>query len=110
MTTTEATPGRRTCSATRMEIGHRRLSSHGNRRIPNPRDVIIFDASASDDPDGNIVSYEWDWNNDGGYDESHLVPRAGHSFRRSGRYRVGLRVTDDEGAIDAAARTVTVFR
>jgi hypothetical protein len=28
---------------------------------------ITFDASGSYDPDGSIVSYEWDWNNDGFY-------------------------------------------
>ena len=29
---------------------------------------ILFDASASLDPDGSISGYRWDWTNDGGWD------------------------------------------
>jgi hypothetical protein len=58
---------------------------------------ITFDASESYDPDGgDIVSYEWDWNDDGVTDVSG--PRQTRSWHLPGVYSVNCRITDDEGA------------
>jgi 6-phosphogluconolactonase (cycloisomerase 2 family) len=57
--------------------------------------VTRFDASASFDPDGQVVEYRWSFGDgtvlrDGGSEPSHV-------YRRPGAFRVTLLVTDDEG-------------
>jgi len=65
---------------------------------------VAFDASASEDPDGEIVSWRWDF----GDDDGALGEQAEHTYAQIGEYRVTLTVTDDEGAIGTAQITVTV--
>lgn len=59
--------------------------------------AIEFDASGSFDPDGIIVSYEWDWENDGVYDEASSSPTTTHVWASEFTGTVRLRVTDDDG-------------
>ncbi len=66
-----------------------------NPTIPEPEQTILFDAYRSFDPDGYIMLYEWDWDNDGVYDESFNTSTATHSWSISGDYPVTLRVTDN---------------
>jgi hypothetical protein len=75
---------------------------------PPPGQTITFDASASHDPDGYITLYEWDWNNDGSYDESHSSPIATNSWSQVGNYPITLRITDDDNATDTDTKIVTV--
>ena len=60
-------------------------------KIPSPGKTILFNASDSYDPDGNITKYEWDWDNNGVYDESHSIPTATYSWPVEGHYPVALR-------------------
>ncbi|MCC7479411.1 PKD domain-containing protein [bacterium] len=72
-----------------------------------PLDVQI-DASLSSDPDGNVVKYEWDWDNNGSFEEdAGASAQVSHSFPNPGVYPVTLRVTDDGGDTDTV--TVTLF-
>jgi Tol biopolymer transport system component len=77
---------------------------------PVVNQTITFDASASDDPDGSIVSYEWDWESDGIYDDSTIPPTTTieHSFDSAGDHIVTLRVTDNQGATGISTKTVSV--
>jgi len=77
---------------------------------PNPTAYvqITFDASASYDTNGTIISYEWDWNNDGVYDETHSTPTTTHVWTSAGSYPVSLRVTDDGGATGTITKTANV--
>lgn len=75
---------------------------------PRTGDRIRFDASASRDPDGEIVKYEWDWESDGTCDEVTTDPVVEHTFDRAGTYQVTLRVTDDKGATATTTQTVVV--
>jgi hypothetical protein len=61
---------------------------------------LNFDGSESHDNDcvGEIVSYEWDWNNDGDFEDSGV--QVSHAWPFEGLYEVQLRVTDDEGGSD----------
>jgi PKD repeat protein len=56
-------------------------------------EVITFDASASHDPDGNLIGYAWDFG-DGARGDGKVVQ---YAYHRSGVYRVGLTVRDDSG-------------
>jgi len=65
---------------------------------------IKFDASASYDPDGTIVSYSWD------FGDGNIATGVTelHSFDALGTYLVTLTVTDDLGATGSKTETVVV--
>ena len=75
---------------------------------PDSEQPIFFDASNSIDCDGNIILYEWDWNNDGVFDESHTSPTAMHTFDEVGYYPVTLQVMDNDNLTDSKTKTVRV--
>ncbi|MCH7472565.1 PKD domain-containing protein, partial [bacterium] len=61
-----------------------------------PDVTVYFDASASHDPDGKVVQYDWDFDADGVFDfASHASPYAEHTFKHSGDYTVALKVSDN---------------
>jgi PKD repeat protein len=65
---------------------------------------VTFDASASNDADGSIASYEWDF----GDGETATGESVTHAYDAAGDYDVTLTVTDDDGATDTATQTVSV--
>lgn len=65
-----------------------------------------FDGTGSEDPDGSIASYEWDFG-DGGTSRGASVE---HTYEVAGDYTVTLTVTDDKGATDTTTRDVTVAK
>ncbi|MCP3941126.1 MAG: PKD domain-containing protein [Desulfobacteraceae bacterium] len=65
---------------------------------------ITLDASFSNDPDGAITTYDWDFGD--GETGSGLFP--GHTFTNAGTYAVKLTVTDNHGATDATISNITV--
>lgn len=67
--------------------------------------TIIFNASSSFDPDGNITSYEWDF---GDYNVSY-DSNPTHQYTSPGNYTVCLDVTDDDGATDDICKQLTVI-
>ncbi|MCP5047803.1 MAG: PKD domain-containing protein, partial [bacterium] len=75
---------------------------------PGKAETIYFNASSSTDPDGTIVSWEWDFG-DG-------VPGSGetvtHSYNwttdGSKTFTVTLEVTDNDGGVSVTSQTVTV--
>lgn len=73
---------------------------------PNARDAIIFDATASSDPNG-IANYTWNW----GDSSSNVAtnPIIIHTFSTAGSYNVNLTVTDNTGLKNSAEDTVTVY-
>ncbi len=68
---------------------------------------IQFDAKASTDSDGSIVSYLWDFDNDGQYDDASGV---NPTFTWYDDYAgtIDLKVIDDDGVSDTTTSTVTV--
>jgi PKD repeat protein len=73
----------------------------------NEGSAIIFNGSGSYDPDGTIVSYEWDLNGDGNFsDAQDAVAQNTWADDYSGN--VSLKVTDDCGAVSRATTTVTI--
>jgi hypothetical protein len=77
--------------------------------MPFPGETILFNASMSHDDDGYITLYEWDWNDDGVYEESHTTPTATHSWASPGSYTVTLRVTDNADLTGKKTKTVEII-
>jgi PKD repeat protein len=65
---------------------------------------VSFDASESDDPDGDIESYAWDF----GDGETGTGKTVTHEYDEDGTYEVTLTVTDNGGASDSKKHSVTV--
>lgn len=65
---------------------------------------VSFDASASNDPDGTIVTYAWDFG-DGGFGSG---PTTTHDYTAPGTYLAELAVTDDDGDSDTTATSINV--
>jgi PKD repeat protein len=60
---------------------------------------VTLDASGSADPDGTLASYQWDLDGDGSFETpGGTTPIIDKSFTGAGQVRVGVRVTDDDGA------------
>lgn len=70
---------------------------------------VTLDASGSYDPDGVIVSYEWDCNGDGVYDQVTSSSQMPYTWDTAYNGSITLRVTDDDGltATDTAKVTIT---
>jgi len=62
--------------------------------------TVTFDASASNDPDGVVVDYQWDFNGDNIYNDSHDGPNYNPTerFDDPGTYDVKLKVIDNRQA------------
>jgi hypothetical protein len=69
---------------------------------------MTFDASGSSDPDGTIARYEWDADGDGIYETASATPKLTTTYANAGTYSVGLRVTDNGGAVATTKQTVRV--
>jgi glucose/arabinose dehydrogenase len=66
---------------------------------------VDFSATGSSDPDsGDTLSYEWDLDGDGAFDDA-TGSTAQYTYTSAGRYLASVRVTDNHGAsaTDAAA-------
>jgi PKD repeat protein len=66
---------------------------------------VEFDASASYDPDGDALFFDWAFG-DGGISSGSAV--ISHRFSRFGRFPVAVVVTDSKGAVGTAIVMITV--
>jgi len=67
--------------------------------------TVTFNASASNDPDGTIESYEWNFG-DGGNGTGRVTT---HNFLRAGTFTVNLVVTDNRGEVGTLSRQITIL-
>ncbi len=76
---------------------------------PKPNQTVTYDASASSDPDGTIVKYEWDLDGNGTYEtDTGTTPRATTSYATPQNVDVHLRVYDNSNGTDVATRSVSI--
>lgn len=103
----------------RPDIGAHEFIPGGNRPpvaaftgIPrsNAPLTVDFDASASDDADGKLVRYDWDFGD--GKAAANGSVRLSHTYAKQGSYTVSLKVTDDGklAFTGVAMQTVSVGR
>lgn len=68
--------------------------------------TVTFDASASYDPDGSIVSYAWNFG-DGGTGSGRVTS---HTYTTMGTFTITLTVTDNEGKRGSTSRSLTILK
>ncbi len=68
--------------------------------------IILFNATLSADPDGQITSYAWDFDGDGETDSTAAI--VDYSFPEVGVYEVSLTVTDGSGSTDTLTLQIVV--
>lgn len=73
------------------------------RRNPLINQVITFNATASYDPNGNIVSYEWNFGD--GNITIENDPIITHAYAQEGTYKISLKVTDNESLSDIVSES-----
>ena len=69
--------------------------------------TVSFDGSASSDPNGDPLSYAWDLDGDGAFDDS-TTARPRWTYNAAGTFRVSLRVSDGRGGTATDAVTIGV--
>jgi PKD repeat protein len=73
---------------------------------------VIFDSDGSQDPDGTIASYRWDFGDSGLSSLAQSVKSGestlAHVYQAPGSYQVTLTVTDDDGASDKATYLIAI--
>ena len=69
--------------------------------------TVTFDGSASNDPEGGTLTYDWDFDGNGVFGEATVVSPT-HTYTVNGNYLATLRVTDAGGLRDTATIRVTV--
>ena len=72
---------------------------------PAANETITFDATGSSDPDGDIVSYDWDFG-DGETGTGNITT---HAYAAIGIYTVKLTVTDDYDMTNSTTQDVVVI-
>jgi glucose/arabinose dehydrogenase len=61
--------------------------------------TVAFDGTGSTDPEGEDLTYEWDFTGDGTVDTTGAT--VSHTYEETGKVEAKLKVTDAQGAIDA---------
>jgi hypothetical protein len=69
--------------------------------------VVNLSAASSSDPGNDIVSYAWDLDGDGQYDDATGV-NASLTAATPGTYVVGVQATDADGAVSTDSATITI--
>jgi PKD repeat protein len=72
---------------------------------PTTGQVVTF-TNSSTDPNGTIVAYRWDFDNNGTVDSNLASPTS--TYAKSGTYTVDLEVVDNNGATNVAQKAITV--
>lgn len=72
-------------------------------------DFINFDGSDSYDNDGEVVEWQWDFDDGAGWEDWEEDPYATYQYENGGIYNVKLRVKDDDGAISLPDTAITTI-
>ncbi|MCP5143382.1 MAG: DUF4347 domain-containing protein [Gammaproteobacteria bacterium] len=93
------------------------VADHGGAYAINEGEALFLDASGSSDAEGDTLTYRWDLDNDGQYDDlvttaaSNSVSWAtlsGLGVDDDGVYTIGLQVTDGNGGVTSTSTSLTI--
>ncbi|NIM06605.1 MAG: PKD domain-containing protein, partial [Armatimonadetes bacterium] len=93
-----------TTTVTVTEVNDPPVADAGPNQSGLVGETLTFDGSGSDDPDGTIVSYAWDFGDTGTASGVAVT----HAYASAGTYTVTLTVTDNSTATDSDTATVTI--
>jgi glucose/arabinose dehydrogenase len=68
--------------------------------------TVAFDGTASSDADGDALTYAWDLDGDGAFDDA-AAATASFTYTQPGTYTATLRVTDPSGATGTSSVTIS---
>lgn len=85
-------------------LGEPPVADAGGPYTGKAKRAVSFDGSGSTDPDGTIVSWEWDF----GDSETDTGETVEHSYAVENTYTVVLTVTDNDGLTDTDSTTATI--
>lgn len=66
--------------------------------------AVAFSSAGSEDPDGTIVTYQWEF----GDGNSSNEPNPSHTYTQAGDYTATLTVTDNDGLSNSAQAAVSI--
>ena len=81
---------------------------HCKPRAPRPGKPLTLDGSASQPGSGRIISYAWDFNDDGKIDTSTGTNPIAHVMLRPGAHTIALTVTNSKGEHSTSKIGVTL--
>ncbi|GAG58968.1 unnamed protein product, partial [marine sediment metagenome] len=87
------------------------IAEAGDDKIADVGDKLTFDASqstVSPISEETVITYSWDWDGDGTYDETTEEAVIAHIYEEAGTYEVALKVTAFENISATDTLTVTV--
>ena len=70
------------------------VAEAGPDQNANVNDTVYFDGSGSSDPDGDTLTYSWDFDRSNGIQRDATGPNVSHAYASTGVYRVTLTVSD----------------
>ena len=82
------------------------VSNPGGPYTGSEGSAIGFNGTASSDPDGDALTYKWDFDNDGIVDATTAT--ASHAYPDNGSYTAKLTVEDGKGGTNSKTVAVTV--
>ncbi len=84
------------------------ITGHSPDRLVETGEPVAFEVTATDPGVRDILSYSWDLDNDGAYDDA-TGSRPTYVFTTAGLYNAGVRVTDGDGGSATAQMRVRVL-
>ena len=74
---------------------------------PYANETILFNASQSYDPNGEIEEYQWDFGD--GKNESVKIVKLNHTYFEARSYTVKLTVIDNDGGIASESKEIEII-
>ena len=75
---------------------------------PNQFQIVHFDAGESFDPDGEIVSYQWDFDGDGVFEIQRPEQTASYTYVSGGRFTPQVTILDDQSGHATHESTIDI--